>query len=85
MWGLTDLSYTFKSLKAAKEWADLNRVRGDYTYIVDSKTWKMICIGDLVELNGKKQLKWRDVEGECFNVGTPDEEAEKRKKKGKQK
>ena len=75
--GLEDLKGTFKTLKAAKEYTASNPW-GDYSYIVDSKTWKIVCRTDNVfEVKyGNKEPKWEKVDAESYDIGDPREDKE---------
>ena len=62
--GLDDLKYTFKSIKKAKEYENNNPWR-DLSYIIDSKTWKLIC-------RRQPNLPWEEINECCsYDVGEP--------------
>ena len=70
--GLSDLVYTFKTIKEAKEYISENP-GGDLAYIIDSLTWKMVCRTDNLfdSRHNKQKLKWKKITDVSFDKGAP--------------
>lgn len=67
--GLEDLKGTFKSIKKTKAYADDDDY-GDVSYIIDSKTWKMLWR----KYHGyahKIDTEWKEVKENSYDIGEP--------------